>query len=196
MSKTTKIVLGIVGIVVVLCLCLTSVGVVAGVWGISRTVTLNPQKVQAAADEIMSYDMPPGYHNLFVMNLGIMKVLSITAISKSPGMPTPPMIGITQVVMNAQLDPVRMRQVLLDSVNRNMRKNNVTLKLVKQEIIDLRGAPTEVFTFEGINDQGIQYRAVGTAYFPARNGVASVLISGETAAWDEQAMDNFIRSIR
>lgn len=81
------------------------------------------------------------------------------------------------------------------SLEQQSGRRGLNLKAVETRTITIRGQEVEVTVFEGADENGISIRQM-VASFATENGLGMVLIQGVAGAWDQDAADAFLESIR
>ena len=71
----------------------------------------------------------------------------------------------------------------------------LSLKLIGQQDINIRGEDAMLTIREGQNSDGTKIRQA-TAQFKGNEGEALLMIMGPKQTWDETLVDTFIQSIR
>ena len=111
MSRTTKIILGIVAGLVVVCLCAVGAFFLFGGWAtrqvaqmVDQGASSDPQEVNASAITIVDFTLPPGYQPEYSMQL-----LGITIVGYSGGA-TQDHIMLMQFPASLNLDPEEMER--------------------------------------------------------------------------------------
>lgn len=157
-----------------------------------KGVKTDPEGASEAAHAIADYELPPGYQERMSMNFLVYSFVMIGP--DSPGTTTGPLI------MLAQFDPMgtspeQMEQQIRRSFEQQSGRRGMNMQLVKVEKMTLRGEEVEVTTYEGTDESGVVIRQLITS-FPGKDGTAMLMIMGPAEAWDQDAIDDFIKSIR
>ena len=143
--------------------------------------------MQAAAQEIATVDMPPGYS----ASEG-MKILGITmAIYKSSNSDI--FIMMMQMPTSSDINQTDIQQ-MQQAFDRQYSSRGYQMQVVDMRDVTIRGNPGKVIISEG-NTNGTDMRQV-TAFFKGNNGLAALFITGPINQWDTAAYDQMIRSIR
>jgi hypothetical protein len=192
MSRGLRIALILVAIVLFLC-CVAGLGItLLGTRLVGRAFITNPDRVQAVGREIADYDVPPGYDEMFAMN-----VLGMQMVAIGPHDPAantmaimlaqfPAGVGISQQEIERQMKQALARQIGLGGAN---------MTVVGQEQVVIRGESVTLTVREGIAEDGEPMRQV-TGLFQGKEGPAMLMVIGEANTWDQATLDRFIASIR
>jgi hypothetical protein len=198
MSRTTKIVLGIIGGLAVICV-LVIIGVVVAVSVMGEKIVddmmiEDPAEVAEAASKIVDYDLPPGYEEQMVMNVFIGKILAIGPEGQSDA----PMIMIMQIssmMASSETDQEQFRQQMQQSMQRQARQSEIDLELVDQSEVEIAGQEVTLTTYEGKNEYG-PIRQVVSDLFEVNDSLLMLMIMGDPASWPESDIEDFVASIR
>jgi hypothetical protein len=193
MSRNTKIVLIIVGILVVLCLCgcilafvaLQSVGSF-----MEQSMVTDPAEVQQIGTKIADYEMPPGYSQEFGMSFFGFDLVGLASGDEQNGV----LIFMMQFPTWANMDEAQMEQQLRQSIERETNTGNLNFREVSQSTVTIRDQQVTLTTREGTNDEGVTLRQV-MGLFQGKGGPTMLMIMGNTENWDQAAIDAFIASI-
>jgi hypothetical protein len=192
MSRGLKIALILVAITL-FCCCVAGLGTaLLGTRLVGRAFITNPERVQAVGSQIADYDVPPGYQEMFAMNM-----MGIKMVAMDPSSPTsafvmimlmqfPPGMEVSRGEMERQIEQALARQTGLGSAE---------MTSVGQEEATIKGEPVTLTVREGVTDRGEHLRQV-TGLFEGKGGPVVLMISGDVTAWDQEMMDEFIASIR
>jgi hypothetical protein len=191
-SRGLKIALVMVAIVL-FCCCVTGLGAtLLGTRLAGRAFITNPDRVQAVGSQIADYDVPPGYGEMFAMNMMGIKLVAMGPSSVPPDfmmimlMQFPPGMDVGQGEMERQVEQALARQTGLGSAE---------MTSVGREEATIKGEPVTLTMREGVTDRGESLRQV-TGLFEGKGGPTILMISGDVTAWDQAIVDEFIASIR
>jgi hypothetical protein len=191
-SRGLKTALVLVAIVL-FCCCVAGLGMtLLGTRLAGRAFITNPDRVQAVGSQIADYDVPPGYGELFAMNMMGMKLVAVGPSSVPADlmmimlMQFPPGMDVGQGEMERQVEQALARQVGL---------GNAEMTSVRREEATIKGEPVTLTVREGTTDRGEQVRQV-TGLFEGKEGPTILMILGDVSAWDQAMVDAFIASIR
>jgi hypothetical protein len=179
--------------IVLFCCCVAGLGAtLLGTRLAGRAFITNPDRVQAVGSQIADYDVPPGYGELFAMNMMGIKVVAIGPSSVPSDfmmimlMQFPPGMDVGQGEMERQVERALARQAGL---------GNAEMTSVGREEATIKGELVKLTVREGTTDRGEQVRQV-TGLFEGEEGPAILMISGDLSTWDQAMVDAFIASIR
>lgn len=152
----------------------------------------DPESAAKAAHEIVeSYELPEGYQEQMAMN-----ILTYSFVMFGPNYPSNldgPIIMLAQ--FDAAVSQEQMEQQLRQSFEQQMGRRGTDLRLVEVKPATIRGEETEIAVYEGTDENGTAVRQVITA-FPGKDGTAMLIVMGDLQGWDQQMVDDFIKSIR
>ncbi len=205
MTRNTKIVLGVVAGLLVLCMCAGIAGF-AALTAVARTAYQAPiqgpvveraVRVQPApGDSIFAerapvqYDLPTGWREDLARHIfGV----DMTALGGSDGHSH---IFLLQIPPERDAQSSLREALALDHAGSRMAyRNGVQFRQVGQTQATLRGQPVTMTISEGTNRDGETYRQLTGV---AADGTAQlvVLIEQPAKTWDQAMVDRFIASIR
>ncbi len=191
MSKNTKIIIGVIAGVLVLCMiaCVVSVAVF-GWFGIkvAENVTIEGEGSQATQAEIAELDMPARFTPLSGMSLmGIKMVVYKSTNEKEVAV----LMGMP---VQEEINDDTLRQ-LQEGMGRSTSRNFSNMKTIETRDVTIRGEPGKVIIQEGTDDKGTPYRLMMTA-FQGQTGIAMLMIGAPTAEYNQAEYDAIIESIR
>lgn len=201
MSRNTKIALGILVAVVVLCVAVVAGGSVILRWVRTfgdRMMVDDPEEAAAFADTIAEYDLPPGYQEQAGINLVVFKMLVIApSDSASDGLAEPIiMLMQTSKAVLDDADREDLKRQMQTSAEREFREEGFDTRLVAEEETVIAGDETTLFTYEGTDEEGNAFRQVLSDWFVVNEKPTLLMIMGPIQGWDEDEIDAFIHSIR
>ncbi len=191
MSKNTKIIIGVIAGVLVLCMiaCVVSVAVF-GWFGtkVAENVTIEGEGSQATQAEIAELDMPARFTPLSGMSLmGIKMVVYKSTNEKEVAV----LMGMP---VQEEINDDTLRQ-LQEGMGRSTSRNFSNMKTIETRDVTIRGESGKVIIQEGTDDEGTPYRLMMTA-FQGQTGIAMLMIGAPTAEYDQAEYDAIIESIR
>jgi uncharacterized membrane protein len=192
MSRNTKIILGILAALIVICACVAVIMVIVGqqVSKVAKEAIVNdPAKVAEVADKIATYTAPPGYTQTAMSILGFDMILLTPPDSQPDNM-----IILMQFPASANLSREEMEKQMQQSVNQQFKTGDFQMNVVDQTETLIRGETTTLTTSEGTNSNGVTIRQV-TGVFRGNNGTALVAIMAPADRWNQDQVDAFLRSI-
>ncbi len=199
MSRNTKIILGVVAGLLVVCLCLAVVGFFAfnqiASFAGSMLTSDDPAAAEAAGQGMLDYSLPPGYSEQASFNLAFMKMVLIsegTLESES----IRPVIFLVEIGPEAQMEEEELRQQMQLGLRRSLSWQNLDMQLVEQTTITLRDREVDLLHYEGTDGEGNRFRQIISGLFPGKNGLIMLWMIGPESGWDEAQIDGFLQSIR
>ena len=159
---------------------------------IQEGVKADPEAAAEAAHKIADYDLPEGYQEQMAMEIMIYSFVMIGP-EYSSGSATGPVFMLAQ--FKAGVNQEQMEEQLRQSFEQQAGNRGLSMSLVKVEDKTIRGAETQVATYEGTDENGLVIRQVVTS-FPGKDGAAMLMIMGPADLWDQDVIDAFIESIR
>jgi hypothetical protein len=190
MSRNTKIVLIIIGIVVVLCVCIV-VGLalafrIAG-RTIQQSIISDPTLSAAKAESIASFNIPYGYDQ------GVMSLFGFDMVVLSAD--NQPVIMMMQFPESANLDPKEMEKTMQQAIGQQFTQRGLTFSLVDQKQVSVKGQEVTLFISEGKDADGTPFREATTS-FKGNNGTVLLTAMGDIRTWNQTAIEVFLKSIR
>lgn len=194
MDKTTKIVIGVAGGIILLCICVVVGGMLLVGPSIERVaeglIVEDPQEVQAMAEDMTAYTLPPGYQEGIAMKLfGFGQIIFFSADDGRP------IIGLMEISETLAGSEEEMRVQLQDNLARQLNKNTSEMILKDEWTMTIRGQETTVYVYEGDDGLGNAVRQWVTM-FDGNNDPVLVMIMGGAETWDETELTTFLESIR
>lgn len=158
---------------------------------LQQGVKTDPEGASEAAHAIADYELPPGYQERMSMNFLVYSFVMIGP--ESLGTTTGPLI------MLAQFDPMgtsqeQMEQQIRQSFEQQAGRRGMNMELLKVEKMTIRGEEVELTTYEGTDESGDVIRQLITT-FPGKDGTAMLMVMGPAEGWDQDVIDDFVRSI-
>lgn len=151
----------------------------------------DPEAASEAARAIVDYELPPGYQERMAIDFLVYSFVMIgpesTETTSAP------------LIMLAQFDPMgtsqeQMEQQIRQSFEQQAGQRGLDMHLVEVETRTIRGEEVEVTTYEGTDRSGDVVRQLITT-FPGKDGTAMLIVMGPAEGWDQQVIDDFIKSI-
>jgi hypothetical protein len=191
-SKTTRIILIVLGVLVLCCCCVLGGGYLLTRYGLGyiadSVVVQDQSQINRISDELADYDLPPGYEEEFVMNILGIQALIIT--NQSDGA----MITMMQFNSNLYGNSEATRQQFRETFMQQYQNNDIQFSPVDQRQIDIRGEEATVWVYEGFDSQGNDFRQWVTV-FEGQNGTIFLMIVGRESTWNDAEMEAFVQSI-
>jgi hypothetical protein len=195
MSRTTKIVIGIVGGLLLLC-CL-GIGLAAlllprAVQNFAEnSITDDPEQVAEVGQSILDYELPPGMQEEGAMGFAGIKMVFITA---GPG--NDAMVMLMQFPAIMQANEEEMRRQLEDAMTQQSGQRQFNMEVVSEDEVVINDQNSVLTTLEGTDENGNSIRQI-TGVFESKAGDPAMLMAiSPIAAWEETNIDEFIESLR
>ncbi len=197
MSRTMKIVLGVVGVVLVLgCLGVLGMGFLgARFFGQAA----NPEKARAVAAQIADYDLPEGYREAMGIDRVGMKMAMIApeGITTSGGGDGP---SAGMMIMLAQMPPgsgdaAAMQAQMQSAMGQQGGFGGGEMQPAGTVEVTIRGQPVTLQRSEGSAKNGRSVRMLSGA-FEGKGGPAMITVFGSADGWDEAQAMAFLKSMR
>jgi hypothetical protein len=195
MSRTTKIVIGIVGGLLLLC-CL-GIGLAAlllprAVQNFAEnSITDDPEQVAEVGQSILDYELPPGMQEEGAMGFAGIKMVFITA---GPG--NDAMVMLMQFPAIMQANEEEMRRQLEDAMAQQSGQQQFNMEVVSEDEVVINDQNSVLTTLEGTDENGNSIRQI-TGVFESKAGDPAMLMAiSPIAAWEEANIDEFIESLR
>ena len=223
MSRNTKIVLIVLGVLLATCCIITVAFMVIIPMFVTRVASDSVVEGDAAADvgqEIVDYELPSGYKEE-----GGVQILGMRMVFIVPEGGSGQMMALMQFPSGIPINDEDMRQQMQDAIGQQAgRQGNVAFAEARHDILGLgplqvlvcglafggiavamgfateqaviNGKPAVLTTLEGTDENGQTMRQI-FGIFEAKNGSgAMVMVMGDEAGWDETAVNQFLASIR
>lgn len=191
MSESKKLLIAF-GVVGVICCCMAGIGY----WGlrefgnrVENMANGDPTAVAQIQEKIADFDVPPGYQTM-AMSMLIYDVISLAPDESNSG----PMIILMQYNGSLTADREQMEQSLREAAEQQSRQSGVSMQVVDSFETVIRGDTVTVTVSEG-NAQGLVMRQ-WIAIFEGNNGPVIFMAQGIANLWDDQMLNDFLRSIR
>jgi len=196
MDRNTKIVLGIVLGLVLLCVCGGVGGCIAlnslGGRLFERMVIDDPAEIEQMVDEIVDYDLPPGYAEEGGMDMFFAQMLIISPDDGSDR----PFIMFMQLDAKVNMDEVEARTQFQQSMETRLQQGDVSLEFVDSTTVTIRDEEVELSTYEGVDEDGNEFREIISEMFDSKGGPTMLLVAGRVEEWNQTEINTFIKSIR
>ena len=190
MTKQTKIIIGIVAGILVLCMITCVAGILLFRTAGSRlveTVDQEPVEVESTAGEIVDFEVPPGFEPQSSMDLFGVKMAMYTNNSNDHFM------VMMQMPTNADDNIVEQMRT---AVERNTGRNFVNMRTIEQRELTVRGQPASLVIQEGTDQENNRAFRQFLLAFEGQNGTAMIAVFGPVETWDQDVYERMIESIR
>jgi hypothetical protein len=187
MSRNAKITLVVVGSLSLMCglACVALLllgGRIAG-----QVFTTEPQQARDVGRQIADYTPPPGYAERMSMN-----VLTAKWVIVGPASGKGVIFMLMQALgMRREQIELQMRQAVQAQVG----TGGDQLALVDTRSVVIKGRTVPLTIYEGGTRGGTPMRQA-FAEFDGKRGPALLMIAGDTTAWSQAMVDQFIASIK
>jgi len=195
MSRTTKIVIGIVGGLLLLC-CL-GIGLAAlllprAVQNFAEnSITDDPEQVAEVGQSILDYELPPGMQEEGAMGFAGIKMVFITA---GPG--NDAMVMLMQFPAIMQANEEEMRRQLEDAMAQQSGQQQFNMEVVSEDEVVINDQNSVLTTLEGTDENGNSIRQITGVFESKAGNPAMIMAISPIAAWEEANIDEFIESLR
>jgi len=191
MNRNTKIALGVVGALTAGCAGLAVVGYqgakMAGE-AISSSTTNDPDQVAAIAAEIADFDLPPGYAGRVGMSILGNRMAGFGGASATGGQPT---LMLMEYPAGGMVDPEQLKRQMSASAGE---KHSEFVPVETREM-SIRGETSTVTRSRGTDEYDEElYQEV--ALFQTEDGMGLFMAMGPVGTWNQQVVDNFLKSLR
>ncbi len=192
MSTLTKIMFGI-GAALVL-LCVGGAIFIAGSIGVLTSFAANifqtdATQVNAAAARIADFNLPPGYRPEATAEIG-----GYLFVSYAPG-DGHSHIQFVQGPAESLLDQATLEGYMRQAAGSRGFDTKLGSHVVGSRQATVRGQSVTLLVGEAINHDGQPFRTV-TGVFNGKGGPALVSVESPVGIWNQEAVDQFIASIR
>ena len=195
MSRTTKIVIGIVAGLLILC-CL---GIGLAVLLLPRAVqnfaenniTDDPERAAEVGQSIVEYELPPGMQEEGAMGFAGMKMVFITAGQRDDAM-----VMLMQFPEIMQASEEEMRRQMEDSLAQQRGQRQLNMEVVSEDEVVINDQNTVLTTLEGTDENGTSIRQITGVFESKAGGPAMLMAISPIATWEEANIDEFIESLR
>jgi hypothetical protein len=199
MSRTTKIILGVVIGLLLLCVC---VGVVAAIvlksggslveQAVSKGMSISekPEEVAKTAQGIAEYKLPAGYKEMFGMSFFGFDMVAFGAANDKNQV-----IMLMQFPQSVQLSQAEMEKQMEQAFQQQTGKKGMNLKVTGQTTKNIRDQQVKLTIREGTDSDGKALRQM-SGTFKGKGGLVLLMIIGTPQAWNQGAIDAFIASLR
>jgi len=184
----------LIGFVIVglICCCITGAAfLVFRNFGrnIENMVNGDPTQLAKAQEKIVGFDVPPGYTPM-AMSMFIYDMVYLMPAEVDDGT----MIMLMQFNGPTSGTPEQVEEQFRQVAEQQNDQPGISLSVVDSFEEVIREQTVTVTVSEG-NYQGIVMRQWMT-FFQGNNGVVYLMIQGPVDSWDEELVDDFIKSIR
>ena len=148
-----------------------------------------PTSVARAQEKIAEFDIPPGYEPMAI-SMFVYDMISLTPVDSE----SDPMIMLMQFNQSISTDPEQMEEQLRQATEQQTDQRDLHMEVVDSFEDVIRGQ-TVTITVSEANYQGVVIRQWITV-FQGNKGPVILMIQGVAETWDDQLIDDFIKSIK
>ena len=192
MSRNTKIAIGILAGLLVICMCLGA-GALLTLRSFGKAITqsikTNPTDIAQIASGIAQFDTPPGY------KVNAMSIFGIDMLVIAPTYPGKPIFMMMQYPANQNFDSDQFQKQIEQSVGQQYFGRGMNFRNLGQTPAYFRGQRVDLIIMEGTTNTGKTILEEMGA-FQGNNGSVLLSIMGERATWEQATVDTFLHSIR
>jgi hypothetical protein len=154
--------------------------------GVNLAIETDTEKIDSAAAEITSFELPAGYRSEFSANLNEYTLVSYTPgdgyshlylVQSKNAADTDKLLRAMQEIIPGQYDP------------------DARMTVLETRPVTVRGQETTLVISEGINSDGKTYRQALVA-FDGNDGPALLVFSTSVTSWDLVVVETVVASIR
>jgi hypothetical protein len=160
---------------------------------VAQAVKTDPTAIAAVGQNIADFDIPEGYE----MG-GAMSIMGIDYVFIMPASPSPQEMMaslLTQFPASMATSQEQMEQQMKRAFQQQYYQEGVEMEVVETKTITIRGEDATQIISEGTGENGVTIRQL-MLFFDGKGGLAALMVMGATSTWDQEAIDDFISSIR
>jgi hypothetical protein len=197
MSRGVKITLIVVAVLLVLC-CAggAAVFLIGGpILGraVSRTFVQDPAQAAKTGHEIVDYTLPPGYREMFAMNMVGIKMVAIAPQEQSGNAMV---LMLMQFPAGSNLSQEDMERQMQQAWSQQGQRGSVQMQVVGTQKVTIRGQTVTLTISEGSSGTSSATMRQAVGVFAGNNGLVMLMAMGDKYRWDQAALDEFLASIR
>jgi hypothetical protein len=190
MNGTTKLILGIVVGVTLLCVAASAGGLLllrsAG-WALGRAIETDAETVAEISGSIADYDLPAGFEEAYATRLAGFSLVSYTGHDEHSH------IYLFQLPSYVEIDQAEIERQLQQATGKEGTDWAQT-EVVDRQPATICGEATTLVVSEGVNHDKQPFRQV-SGMFTGKGGQALVVFETPVSSWDQAVVDGFIASI-
>lgn len=190
MNRTTKIIVGVIAGVLILCFGCAMSGILLfniSSRTIERSIQTSSGSVTEIGSDIAEYDLPAGFGEGYAAQAADFSMVAYL------GKDGHSHIYFLQLPAYLNLDEAEIRQRMQQAQESGDLPEE--LKVVETQTGVIRGQEIELVVSEGNNHEGQSYRQV-SGVFRGKGGQAMVVFEAPVEAWDQAMVDAFLDSIQ
>lgn len=197
MDKTTKTILIIVGLLLLLCGCATTAVFATGIWSFGRfvnqvdeSVSESPQVAVRVGSEIADFEIPERFTSPYSVHFGDVSMVGYESQSGNSH------ILLAQFPEGTHINVDEMlRQISEGRGDPQSVWYRTETALIEEKPVTIRGQESTLSIAEGTSSEGTTYRTA-TATFEGRNGPALLMVACQIEEWDVEMVESFVASIK
>jgi hypothetical protein len=191
MSRSVRVILGVVAAVVFLC-CVAGLGMtLLGTRLVGKAIITEPTRVAAVSKQIVSYELPPGFQEIFASDLLGFKMLAIGPADPDANLLV---IMLMQLPAAMSISEDELREQMEIALSQQTGAANADLKVVGTQAATITEQSVTLTMREGKTPDGRALRQL-SGLFSGPNGPVFLFVTGEAATWNQSVVDGFIASI-
>ena len=197
MDKSTKTVVIIIGVILLVGAVAAMTILATGLWAFGRfvnwaeqSVSESPEVAVRVGSEIADYQVPVGFGSPYSVHFGEVSLVGYKSQDEESN------ILLAQFPAGTHMDIDKMlRQISEGSGESDRVWYNTKTTLIEQKPVTLRGQECILNISEGTSSEGTTYRSAA-ATFEGNSGPALVLIVSPMDEWDIEMVEAFLSSIK
>jgi hypothetical protein len=192
MSRNAKIIIGVVGALVLVCVlgAIATFAIVGSLgFAVARTVETNPAQVSVAANHIADFDLPSGYQPEASIDFGGYVFVSYAPRDGHSH------IMFVQAPASANLDQAALEQYVQQAAQTRGYNRQTRTQVVGQRQATICGQAVTLVVQEGTNSDGAANRSL-SGVFRGKGGPTLVSVESPISRWNQEEVDAFLASIR
>ena len=195
MSKTVKIIIGVIIVLLIVCVCAAGVTFYSAKQIVSQSFTFqeDPEQVANVARGIVDYTLPPGYSEQFGMSIFGFDMVAFGR-GQDFGESGGAIILLAQFPQSLGLDQAEMQRQMEQSIQQQSGRQLRGITVVDQVPVTIRDQAVTLTVSEGTDEKGNQVRQI-TGVFEGKGGTTMLMIMGNPQQWNQAEIDAFINSL-
>jgi hypothetical protein len=195
MSKNTKIVVGI--IVGILLICCIGAAIAATILPrmasdfAEGAIIENPAQAAEIASSMVDYTLPPGF-----VEEGGMSILGIKTVFISSSAETGSAIVLMQFPAGMEGNEASMQQQMEDAFANQSGSQNYSVDYVSTETKTINGQPANLAFYEGTDDSGGEIRQVIGVFETKDGNTGMLMVIAPKNGWEQAGLERFLDSLR
>lgn len=189
-NNTGNIILVVVAVLLISCCACSVGGILLSKSGLqyftTKMLVQNPVEIRQIADQIMDYELPPGFSEQAAVNLFGLGDMVMTTNSDGSQV-----IAFIQMNSSVLLDSEQIRQQMMRSMESS---NTANFELVDSWTATIRDQNVVVQEFKGDNNQAVTMRQL-TTVFEGKSGSVFLIVTSQDDNWRQEEIETFFASI-